>query len=37
MEQEAMALPTLKALRGELKPRTYTGKNVWEGFADLGL
>ncbi len=32
MEQEAMAYPTLKALRGELKPLTYSGKNVWEGF-----
>ena len=37
MEQEAMALPTLKALRGEIEPRTYTGKNVWDGFADIGL
>ena len=37
MEQEAMALPALKALRGELQPRAYTGKNVWDGFADLGM
>ena len=37
MEQEAMALPAFKALRGELEPRAYTGKNVWGGFADLGL
>ena len=37
MEQEAMALPTLKALRGEIEPRTYTGRNVWDGFADIGL
>ena len=37
MEQEAMALPTLKALRGEIEPRAYTGKNVWDGFADLGM
>ena len=37
MEQEAMALPTLKALRGELEPLTYTGRNVWDGFADIGL
>ena len=37
MEQEAMALPTLKALRGELEPRTYTGRNVWDGFSDIGL
>ncbi len=37
MEQEALALPTLKVLRGELSPRTYTGRNVWEGFGRLGL
>ena len=35
MEQEAMALPTLKALRGELVPHTYTGKNVWNGFEGM--
>ena len=32
MEQEALALPTLKALRGELVPHKYTGENVWNGF-----
>ena len=37
MEQEALALPTLKVLRGELTPRRYTGKNVWDGFGRLGL
>ena len=37
MEQEALALPALKALRGELEPRTYTAKDVWQGFADIGL
>ena len=37
MEQEAMARPALKALRGELEPRAYTGKNVWNGFSDIGL
>ena len=37
MEQEAMALPALKALRGELKPRRYTGKNVWDSFQEVGL
>ena len=37
MEQEALALPTLKVLRGELSPRRYTGRNVWDGFGDLGL
>ncbi len=37
MEQEAMALPTLKVLRGELKARTYAGKNVWNGFDGIDL
>ena len=37
MEQEALALPTLKVLRGELTPLTYSGRNVWEGFGDIGL
>ena len=37
MEQEALALPTLKALRGELKPLVYSGKDVWPGFGDIGL
>ena len=37
MEQEALALPALKALRGELKPLEYSGRNVWPGFADIGL
>ena len=32
MEQEAMALPTLKVMRGELAARTYTGQPVWTGF-----
>ena len=32
-----MAQPTLKALRGEIEPRRYTGKNVWEGFKEVGL
>ena len=35
LEQSALALPALKALRGELVPHTYSGKNVWEGFAFL--
>lgn len=35
MEQEALALPALKVLRGEIVPRKYSGKNVWDGFADL--
>ncbi len=37
MEQEALALPTLKVLRGELTARRYTGKNVWDGFGQLDL
>ncbi len=37
MEQEALALPALKVLRGELTPKTYSGRNVWEGFSSLGL
>ena len=37
MEQEALAIPALKALRGELKPMRYTGKNVWNGFGDIDL
>jgi len=37
MEQEALALPALKALRGELTPLTYSGRNVWQGFGDIGL
>ena len=37
MEQEALALPTLKVMRGEITPKTYTGKPVWNGFKDLDL
>ncbi len=37
MEQEALALPALKALRGELKPLAYTGRNVWNGFEGIDL
>ena len=37
MEQEALALPALKVLRGEIEPLTYAGRNVWNGFADIGL
>ncbi|MBR1922095.1 MAG: butyrate kinase, partial [Kiritimatiellae bacterium] len=37
MEQEALALPALKVLRGELEPRTYAGRDVWPGFGDIGL
>ena len=37
MEQEALALPTLKVLRGELTAQTYSGLDVWGGFGDIGL
>jgi len=37
MEQEALALPALKVLRGEIAARTYSGRNVWPGFGDIGL
>ena len=37
MEQEAMALPALRVLRGELKPHVYSGRDVWQGFGDIGL
>ena len=36
MEQEALALPALQVLRGELVPHTYSGKNVyWEVSTNL--
>ena len=37
MEQEALARPVLKVLRGEASARTYSGKDVWNGFPDLDL
>lgn len=37
MEQEALAHPVLKVLRGEATARDYSGKDVWRGFPDLGL
>ena len=37
MEQEAMAFPVLKVLRGEAQPITYSGKNVWQGFEGIDL
>ena len=37
MEQEALALPALKALRGEIAPRKYLGRDVWNGFEGIGL
>ena len=35
MEQEAMALPVLKVMRGEAEARTYSGRNVWNGFEGI--
>ena len=35
MEQEALALPVLGVLRGEITPHTYSGKNVWDGFPGI--
>jgi len=35
MEQEALAYPVLRVLRGELTPRRYSGKPVWDGFAGV--
>ncbi len=32
MEQEAMAIPVLRVLRGEAEAQTYSGKPVWQGF-----
>ena len=32
LEQEALALGALRALRGEVNALTYTGKPVWSGF-----
>ena len=37
MEQEALALSVLKVLRGEATARTYTGRDVWQGFGDIDL
>ena len=37
MEQDAMALSVLRALRGEAPILTYTGKPVWNGFAGMDL
>ncbi len=37
MEQEALAIPALRALRGEIVPLTYSGRDVWTGFGDIGL
>lgn len=33
-EHESMVSSALRVLRGEEKPKTYTGKPVWDGFKD---
>ena len=35
MEQEALAMPALKVMRGELSPRTYSGEPVFKGFEGI--
>ena len=35
MEQQAMAYPVLKVLRGEAEAMHYSGKNVWNGFEGI--
>ena len=37
MEQEAMALPVLKVLRGQAQAMKYSGKNVWQGFEGIAF
>ena len=37
LEQEALALSTLKVLRGEKAALKYTGVPVWQGFGDIDL
>ena len=37
MEQDALALGVLKALRGKAPVLTYSGKPVWDGFEGLDL
>lgn len=34
MEQEALGLAALKVLRGQAIARTYSGRDVWQGFED---
>ncbi len=37
MEQEALAYPALKVLKGRIVPLKYSGKDVWQGFKDIDL
>ncbi|MBE6383040.1 MAG: butyrate kinase [Lentisphaerae bacterium] len=37
MEQEALALPTLRVLRGESAAHAYSGRDVWQGFEGTDL
>jgi len=35
MEQEALAMPVLKVLRGQISAKQYTGTPVWQGFEGI--
>ena len=37
MEQEALAYPVLRVLRGQAKAITYSGRPVWDCFEGLDL
>lgn len=37
MEQDALGLSALKALRGETVPRVYSGRDVWQGFGGMDI
>ena len=37
LEQDALALSVLKALRGQATVLRYSGKPVWQGFEEIGL
>jgi len=37
MEQEALAFPVLKVLRGQLNAGHYTGRPVWDGFEGMDI
>ena len=37
MEQDALCLGALKAVRGEVEPHHYTGEPVWKGFVGMDM
>ncbi len=37
MEQEALAMPALKVLRGQITPAVYSGRPVWSGFEGIDI